>query len=159
MHNGYIWGTITMQFDPAKLKHYRVYKVSLSMQQLAKKAGLAYRTVFSAESGNVPPTVSTIRKLAEALAVNIEDLMMVEGNGNTSISEKAAPDSVTNFKVWATEEILRYLKTYQKEILEKPHNPGIKLSEQEKQQNYALVDEITWHVLRAEERLHQVKSL
>lgn len=42
---------------------------ALSIRELANLAGVAARTVYGIERGEVVPTLSTIRKLADALGV------------------------------------------------------------------------------------------
>ncbi len=51
-------------------------KVSLSQDKLARKAGVAYNTVVKIESGeNKNPTIETLRNIAKALDVSVDDLI------------------------------------------------------------------------------------
>jgi transcriptional regulator with XRE-family HTH domain len=50
----------------------------LSQRELAKLAGVAYRTVQQVEAGEVTPHPSTIRKLAAALGVEPWELAQGE---------------------------------------------------------------------------------
>ena len=51
-------------------------KLSLTQDDLAKKADIKYTTLMKVESGTVnKPSVQTMAKIAEALGVSIEDLL------------------------------------------------------------------------------------
>jgi len=51
-------------------------KLSLSQDRLSKLAGVAYNTVVKIESGENPnPTIETLRKIAVALNVGVDDLI------------------------------------------------------------------------------------
>lgn len=51
-------------------------KHKLSQEGLAKKAGITYSTLIKIESGaNKNPTISTIKKVANALNVRIDDIV------------------------------------------------------------------------------------
>ena len=51
-------------------------KLSLTQDDLAKKADVKYTTLTKVESGVVnKPSVQTMAKIAKALGVNIEDLL------------------------------------------------------------------------------------
>jgi len=51
-------------------------KHKLSQEQLARKAGITYSTLIKLESGaNTNPTIETVRKLANALKVGVDDLI------------------------------------------------------------------------------------
>ena len=48
----------------------------LSQDKLSKLASVAYNTVVKIESGENPnPTIDTLRKIAEALKVEVDDLI------------------------------------------------------------------------------------
>ena len=48
----------------------------LSQDKLSKLASVAYNTVVKIESGENPnPTIDTLRKIAEALKVGVDDLI------------------------------------------------------------------------------------
>ena len=50
--------------------------LSLSQDKLSKLAGVAYNTVVKIESGENPnPTIETLRKIAVALNVGVDDLI------------------------------------------------------------------------------------
>lgn len=49
----------------------------LSQEELAKKAGITYSTLIKIESGaNKNPTITTVRKIALALNVGIDNLLL-----------------------------------------------------------------------------------
>lgn len=51
-------------------------KVGLSQDKLSKLAEVAYNTVVKIESGeNTNPTIETLRKIADALKVGVDDLI------------------------------------------------------------------------------------
>ena len=57
------------------IKKYRK-ESNLSQEQLAQKAGITYSTLAKLESGhNQNPTVKTLRQIAMALDVTLDDLM------------------------------------------------------------------------------------
>jgi len=51
-------------------------KLSISQDTLSKRANLAFHTVAKIEAGSTPnPTIETVKKLADALGVSLDDLM------------------------------------------------------------------------------------
>lgn len=51
-------------------------KAGLSQDKLARKAGVAYNTVVKIESGeNKNPTIETLRSIANALDVSVDELI------------------------------------------------------------------------------------
>lgn len=56
-----------------KLREARVRKL-LSVAELAKRSGLAYKTVEHVEKGTVTPTLATARKLCGVLEMGPEDI-------------------------------------------------------------------------------------
>lgn len=57
------------------IKKYR-NKLGISQDQLSKKADLAFHTIAKIEAGSTPnPTIDTVKKIAKALNVPIEDLI------------------------------------------------------------------------------------
>jgi len=49
---------------------------NLSQEELAKKAGITYSTLIKIESGaNSNPTIKTVKKIAGALDIKIDDLL------------------------------------------------------------------------------------
>lgn len=51
-------------------------KAGLSQDKLAREAGVAYNTVVKIESGeNKNPTIDTLRSIAKALDVSVDDLI------------------------------------------------------------------------------------
>ena len=51
-------------------------KVSLSQDKLARKANVAYNTIVKIESGeNKNPTIETLRSIAKALDVSVDELI------------------------------------------------------------------------------------
>ena len=57
------------------IKKYR-NKLGISQDQLSKKSGLAFHTIAKIEAGSTPnPTIETVKKIADALGVSLDDLM------------------------------------------------------------------------------------
>ena len=57
------------------MKKYRK-KVGISQDVLSKRADLAYHTIAKIEAGSTPdPRIETVKKIADALGVTIDDLM------------------------------------------------------------------------------------
>ncbi len=51
-------------------------KAGLSQDKLAREAGVAYNTVVKIESGeNKNPTIETLRNIAKALDVSVDELI------------------------------------------------------------------------------------
>lgn len=58
-----------------KIRQYR-RKLGLSQDKLSKYAGVAYNTIVKIESGENPnPTIETLTKIAQALKVDIANLI------------------------------------------------------------------------------------
>ncbi len=57
------------------IRKYR-NKLGISQDVLSKKATLAFHTIAKIEAGATPnPTILTVKKIADALAVSLDDLM------------------------------------------------------------------------------------
>ena len=57
------------------IKKYR-NKLGISQDQFSKKADLAFHTIAKIEAGSTPnPTIETVKKIADALGVSLDDLM------------------------------------------------------------------------------------
>ena len=63
-----------------KLRELRQKRV-LTLQELGKRAGVAYNTVWRLENGKTGAQPRTVRKLAKALGVEPEELVRVSGDG------------------------------------------------------------------------------
>ncbi len=51
-------------------------QLGLSQDKLSKQASVAYNTVVKIESGENPnPTIDTLRKIAKALNIGVDDLL------------------------------------------------------------------------------------
>lgn len=51
-------------------------KLGISQDSLSKKADLAFHTISKIEAGSTPnPTIETVKKIADALGVSLDDLM------------------------------------------------------------------------------------
>jgi len=62
-------------------------RLALTQGELAKRAGMTPNTVWRLETGQGRPYLSTIRKLADAMQIDVQEL--TEGGGS---STKAAGD-------------------------------------------------------------------
>lgn len=57
------------------IRKYRLQR-DMSQDRLSKLADVAFHTIVKIESGDTPnPTIETVRKIAAALGVSIDDLM------------------------------------------------------------------------------------
>jgi len=57
------------------IKKYR-NKLGISQDVLSKKANLAFHTIAKIETGATPnPTIETVKKIADALGVSLDNLM------------------------------------------------------------------------------------
>ena len=57
------------------IRKYRLKK-EMSQDRLSKLADVAFHTIVKIESGDTSnPTIETVRKIADALGVSIDDLM------------------------------------------------------------------------------------
>jgi len=57
------------------IRKYRLKK-EMSQDRLSKLADVAFHTIVKIESGDTPnPTIETVRKIADALGVSIDDLI------------------------------------------------------------------------------------
>jgi len=57
------------------IKKYR-NKLDISQDVLSKRANLAFHTIAKIEAGSTPnPTIDTVKKIADALGVSLDDLM------------------------------------------------------------------------------------
>ena len=67
-----------MEVDVAKLRELRRRRV-LTLEELAKKAGVGRNTIWRLEHSVMGAQPRTIRKLAKALDVEPEELVKTEG--------------------------------------------------------------------------------
>jgi transcriptional regulator with XRE-family HTH domain len=67
-----------MEVNVERLRELRQEKV-LSLRELEEKSGVSYNTIWRIEAGRQGAQPRTIRKLAEALAVNPKELIRREG--------------------------------------------------------------------------------
>jgi len=57
------------------IRKYRK-KLGISQDILSKRANLAFHTIAKIEAGSTPnPTIDTVKKIADALGVTLDDLM------------------------------------------------------------------------------------
>ena len=57
------------------IRKYRK-KLGISQDILSKKANLAFHTIAKIEAGSTPdPRIETVKKIADALGVTLDDLM------------------------------------------------------------------------------------
>jgi transcriptional regulator with XRE-family HTH domain len=57
------------------IKKYR-NKLGISQDVLSKRASLAFHTIAKIEAGSTPdPRIETVKKIADALGVTLDDLM------------------------------------------------------------------------------------
>jgi transcriptional regulator with XRE-family HTH domain len=65
-----------------RLKEWRTRRL-LTQEDLAAKSGVGVNTIIRIEGGQWP-RISTLRKLAEALAVTPDELIETEGNAQAA---------------------------------------------------------------------------
>jgi len=65
-----------VEVDMRKLKELRQRRV-LTLQELGERSGVAYNTIWRLENGRTGAQPRTIRKLAAALGVEPEELIVV----------------------------------------------------------------------------------
>jgi transcriptional regulator with XRE-family HTH domain len=65
-----------------RLRYWRNRR-SLSVRELAKRAGVNYVTIVRIETETMSPTVTMLEKLAGALGVNVRDFFPVESERST----------------------------------------------------------------------------
>jgi len=70
----------TMQIRTMEMKRHRM-SAGMSLRALAIAAGVAHDTVMDIEAGKREPHPATVKKLAAALGVPIEDLIDWESEG------------------------------------------------------------------------------
>ena len=63
-----------MQVDGARLREARLRRM-LTLRELAARTGVGFDTISRIETGRQRPRISTLRRLAEALGVEAEDLI------------------------------------------------------------------------------------
>jgi transcriptional regulator with XRE-family HTH domain len=68
-----------MEVNVAKLKELRQRRV-LTLRELEEESGVSYNTIWRLENGHTDARPSTIRKLAAALSVEPEELIMVRSS-------------------------------------------------------------------------------
>ena len=57
------------------IKKYR-QKLGISQDTLSKKADLAFHTIVKIQARSTPnPTIDTVKKIADALGISLDDLM------------------------------------------------------------------------------------
>ena len=66
--------------DVHRLRALRQQRV-LTLRELEERSGVAYNTIWHLENGKRGAQPRTIRKLADALGVDPEELVKVEGSG------------------------------------------------------------------------------
>jgi transcriptional regulator with XRE-family HTH domain len=66
-----------MEVNVAKLKELRQRRV-LTLREVEEESGVSYNTIWRLENGHTEARPSTIRKLAAALGVEPEELIVVE---------------------------------------------------------------------------------
>ena len=58
-----------------KIRKYRLQR-EISQDKLSKAADVAFHTIVKIESGDTPnPTIDTVRKVAAALGVSVDELL------------------------------------------------------------------------------------
>ena len=61
-----------------QIKYWRE-KTGLTQEGLARKAGISYNTIIKLETGGIKdPRISTIIKIAKALEITIDELLLEE---------------------------------------------------------------------------------
>jgi transcriptional regulator with XRE-family HTH domain len=66
-----------MEIDAQRLRELRQQRV-LSMRELEERSGVSYHTIWRLENGKSGAHPRTLRRLAEALGVDSQELVMRE---------------------------------------------------------------------------------
>lgn len=74
-----------------KLKYWRTRR-ALSIDALAAKAEMSTQTIVNLEKNRQPPRPGTIQRLAEALDINVDDLIEVEDYREYEIPEPSVEE-------------------------------------------------------------------
>ena len=72
---------MSFEVDGQRLRELRVER-ALSLRALGDRSGVSFATINNLENGNRPARLATIRKLAEALDVEPNELMKGEERGS-----------------------------------------------------------------------------
>ena len=78
-----------MQVDTARLRRLRL-EAGLSLRALALAAGVSHDTAMEIEAGRRAPHPRTVKKLADALAVSVSDLIDWESEDEKGKAPAAA---------------------------------------------------------------------
>lgn len=102
-----------------RLKYWRTRR-ALSIDDLAARAGMSTQTIVNLEKDRQPARPRTIQKLADALAINVDDLLEVEEtNQNLDTLEL---DRGTPTPTWTEEELA--------EVLDRLENKHVRSNEE-----------------------------
>lgn len=77
-----------LQISPRAIRNARMRR-GMSVVELAELAGMAAKTVYEIERGN-PCRISTVRRIAEALQVEVEALLVAVPADGTAAGAGAA---------------------------------------------------------------------
>ena len=66
-----------VRIDGRKLKHWRERRL-LTLRDLGARSGVQFHTIHAIESGKQEPRASTLRKLIDALAIPVEEILPLD---------------------------------------------------------------------------------
>jgi transcriptional regulator with XRE-family HTH domain len=68
---------VVVEVDGARLQRRRRRR-GLTLKELGKTAGVSLATIWRLEKGRTSARITTVRKLAEALGVDVVDLLVMK---------------------------------------------------------------------------------
>ncbi|MBF7083312.1 helix-turn-helix transcriptional regulator [Desulfallas sp. Bu1-1] len=84
-------------------------KLGLTQEGLGKRANLHYSYIGQVERGNKVPSIKTLKRIAAALNVNVEDLLKKEPSAMTSDEDILIKELVNSVKDCSAEELKLYI--------------------------------------------------
>jgi transcriptional regulator with XRE-family HTH domain len=84
-------------------------KLGLTQEGLGKRANLHYSYIGQVERGNKVPSIKTLKRIAAALNVNVEDLLEKEPSAMTSDEDILIKELVNSVKDCSAEELKLYI--------------------------------------------------
>ena len=111
------------------LKAYRQQR-GLSQRKLAKRAGLAYKTVQLLESGAKNPRWSTLEKMAKVLDLSSPEMLLSPqttrlSSTATETAKLIGQDGEESWKLWLFEFVDQFRRAPQPEMITQAPDPNI----------------------------------
>lgn len=106
---------------PIDIKEFRKFRKKLgwSGRKLANEAGLSHGTISNIEAGKVVPSDDTVKKCADALGVNIDEIME-ENQSKIAINQSNNPMSIIEKDILAIFREISEIKNRLNSLEKKP---------------------------------------